>query len=155
VFLGKELGARPNDLSCYVRGKALYDRIAATALFQQGIQRLIKGATNYTISLMCAEKDPIDCHRSILVCQSLKPFNLSILHIHKNGEIESHDRLEERLLSLHKLHPLERTTSPQQLSLFDTASTAKLEPPTLEECLSLAYQKQGDKIAYVEKEKGA
>jgi Uncharacterized conserved protein len=48
VFLGKELGARPEDLSCYdVSGKALYDRIAATPLFSEGIQRLLKGAANY------------------------------------------------------------------------------------------------------------
>ena len=46
VFLGKELGARPEDLSCYdSSGKALYDRIAATPLFSAGIQRLLKGAT--------------------------------------------------------------------------------------------------------------
>src|SRR6476469_4480795 len=79
VFLGKELGARPEDLSCYdSSGKALYDRIAATTLFSQGIQRLLKGAANYKISLMCAEKDTITCHRTILVCHQVREFNLQI-----------------------------------------------------------------------------
>lgn len=44
VFLGKELGARPADQSCYIDGKALYEKIAATEIFSQGIQRLLKGA---------------------------------------------------------------------------------------------------------------
>lgn len=41
VFLGKELGARPNNPNCYVEGKALYEKIAATEEFSDGIQRLI------------------------------------------------------------------------------------------------------------------
>ena len=72
VFLGKELGARPEDLSCYEGGKALYQRIADTQLFSEGIQRLLKGTEIYKIALMCAEKDPITCHRTILVCRQLK-----------------------------------------------------------------------------------
>ena len=100
VFLGQELGARPEDLSCYdTGGKALYDRIAATPLFAAGIQRLLKGAANYKISLMCAEKDPITCHRTILVCHKLKEFHLQINHILSDGSLESHQDVEARLLS--------------------------------------------------------
>ncbi|HEY9668754.1 MAG TPA: DUF488 family protein [Coleofasciculaceae cyanobacterium] len=52
-FLGQELGARPNDLSCYVDGKALYENIAATQLFEQGIKRLLTGTKNYQITWLC------------------------------------------------------------------------------------------------------
>lgn len=78
VFLGKELGARAADQSCYVDSKASYEKIAATELFLEGIQRLLTGSEKYKISLMCAEKDPITCHRSILVCQHLREFALEI-----------------------------------------------------------------------------
>lgn len=146
VFLGKELGARPEDLSCYdTSGKALYDRIAATPLFSEGMQRLLKGAANYKISLMCAEKDPITCHRTILVCHKLKEFNLPIYHILSDGNLESHQDLEQRLLS--KFNKGKKTEEPIQLSLFELAPDVKSEIVNLE----AAYNIHGLEIAYVSK----
>lgn len=146
VFLGKELGARPEDLSCYdLSGKALYQRIAATPLFSEGIQRLLKGAASYKISLMCAEKDPITCHRTILVCHNLKEFNLQINHILSDGSLESHQDLETRLL--HKFNKGKKNDQPIQLSLFE------LEPVKTEIIdLESAYYRHGLEIAYVTKE---
>lgn len=132
VFLGRELGARPEDPSCYVGGKALYEKIAATQLFSEGIERLLKGAETYKIALMCAEKDPMTCHRTILVCRHLKQREAKIAHILPDGKLESHEHLEDRLLETYGLH---------QLSLFDQRS--------LEERILEAYTRQADKIAYV------
>lgn len=153
VFLGRELGARPADQSCYVDGKALYEKIAATELFAQGIQRLVKGAQNYKISLMCAEQDPIECHRTVLVCQHLRNFDLDIHHILKNSELESHQDLEDRMLVLHGLSQSERQeVKPKQLSLFEEPQvTEGIEEKSRENCLQEAYKLQADKIAYVEK----
>lgn len=147
VFLGKELGARTEDQSCYVAGKALYENIAKTELFAQGIQRVIKGLEHYKIALMCAEKDPITCHRTILVCRHLKSYNLNIYHILNDGRLESHDELEERLLQLFGLSalPLKQI----QLSLFENLTTTETETKPRTELLAEAYQKQGHKIAYV------
>ncbi len=143
-FLGKELGARPEDLSCYdTSGKALYDRIAATPLFSAGMQRLLKGAANYKISLMCAEKDPITCHRTILVCHKLKVFNLQINHILSDGNLESHQHLEERLLSKFNKYP--KNYEPIQLSFFELEPDVKTERVDLE----TAYYRHGLEIAYV------
>ncbi|HBL15087.1 MAG TPA: hypothetical protein DD379_27580 [Cyanobacteria bacterium UBA11162] len=150
IFLGQELGARPTDLSCYVNGKALYDRIAATELFSQGIQRLLKEGETYKISLMCAEKDPITCHRTILVCRHLQKFNLEIYHILNDGALESHQQLEQRLLTLHGLDPAQ-LNQPKQLSLFDDMTSLNpVSKSSLEERLQEAYYRQGDKIAYQE-----
>ncbi len=147
-FLGRELGARPNDPSCYVDGKAPYENIAATQLFEQGIKRLLKGADNYRIALMCAERDPITCHRSILVCQHLREFELNINHILTDGNLEPHEAFEERLLNLHGLNKSE--SEPKQLSLFDEPQLQESldNQKTREECLKEAYKRQGDKIAY-------
>jgi uncharacterized protein (DUF488 family) len=146
VFLGKELGARPEDLSCYdLSGKALYQRIAATPLFSEGIQRLLKGAASYKISLMCAEKDPITCHRTILVCHKLKDLSLQINHILSDGNLESHQDLEARLLS--KFNKGKKSDEPIQLSLFE------IEPVKTEIIdLESAYYRYGLEIAYVTKE---
>ena len=139
VFLGKELGARPEDENCYVEGKAIYEKIAARESFTQGIERLTKGSEKYNIALLCAEKDPINCHRAVLICQHLRNYNLNINHIHQDSSLESHQELEARLLDLHGYN------KPKQLSLLE---------PTLQlskaEALQEAYINQGLKIAYVE-----
>lgn len=150
VFLGKELGARPDNFSCYVQGKAVYEKIAATEAFKAGIQRVLKGAENYKIALMCAEQDPLTCHRSILICQHLRHFDLNINHILKNGELESHQHLEERMLAKSGLTDISDSQTLQQLSLFSVPETQPIL--SREEYLTQAYQIQGDKIAYVEKD---
>lgn len=151
VFLGKELGARPNNPLCYVDGKALYEKIAETEEFNTGIQRLIKGGETYKIALMCAEKDPITCHRAILVCQHLRGYNLNINHILSNGELESHQQLEERLLTNHGLSD-QQINAPKQLSLFAQIDKEEFSPTnlSLEARLKEAYHQQGNQIAYQE-----
>lgn len=163
VFLGHELGARPDDESCYVDGKALYERIAATDAFAQGIERVISGSQKFDVALMCAEKDPLTCHRAVLVCQHLKPLSLDINHIWHDGELETHQHLEERLLRANGLadalnQPIQESES-AQLSLFDSStsnsmsdrSVAVLKPLSLAEAIQEAYIRQGDRIAYVER----
>ncbi|MDJ0534447.1 MAG: DUF488 domain-containing protein [Xenococcaceae cyanobacterium MO_207.B15] len=146
VFLGKELGARPKDESCYADGKAIYEKIAARKLFTEGIERVIKGSKKYNIALMCAEKEPITCHRAVLLCQHLRNYDLEINHIHQDSSLESHEQLEDRLLDLNGYN------KPKQLNLFEQ-SVAVLEKTHVskEEALKEAYINQGFKIAYVEK----
>lgn len=152
VFLGRELGARPNDPTCYVEGKALYEKIASTELFSEGIQRILKGVKKYKIAMMCAEKDPITCHRAILVCQHLRKFNINISHILRNSDLETHQHLEERLLKLYELKQSE-SFEHMQLSLFNQpAVTDKfISQYSKKEAIKEAYNRQTEQIAYVEK----
>ncbi|WP_445626409.1 DUF488 domain-containing protein [Nostoc sp. DSM 114167] len=154
VFLGRELGARPDNPECYVHGKALYEKIAATELFRKGIKRVLKGVKTHKVALMCAEKDPIVCHRAILVCQHLrKQHDLEINHIKSHGNLESHHELEDRLLAKHGFKELAFIPAPVQLSLFSD-SPSNIPPnklPSKEESLQEVYRLQADEIAYVEK----
>src|ERR1017187_3628963 len=81
VFLGVELGARRSEPECYVNGCADYTLISRTPAFQGGIERVIEGAAKMRLALMCAEKDPLNCHRCILVSPRLREHGLKILHI--------------------------------------------------------------------------
>ncbi|XXY54561.1 DUF488 domain-containing protein [Sorangium sp. So ce269] len=89
-FLGKELGARPDDPACYVHGRARYELIARTVLFQHGLDRVMRGSTRFRIALVCAEKDPMTCHRAMLVCRHLVHRGVHAKHILATGEIEEH-----------------------------------------------------------------
>ena len=129
VFLGKELGARSNDDCCYVDDKVRYSMLAQTALFKSGIERLLEGARSHRIALMCAEKDPLDCHRTILVSRGLVLRGANILHILSGGSIETQDEALRRLVQRLKLGGED---------LF------RSEAVTVEE----AYERQGNLIAY-------
>ncbi len=50
------------------------------------------------VTLLCAEKDPLDCHRAILICRYLKHVIGPINHILSDGRIETHYESERRLL---------------------------------------------------------
>ena len=129
VFLGAELGARPASPSCYVDGRVQYTRLASTDLFQAGLARLRTGIQRYRLALLCAEADPLQCHRTILICRQLKTPGLMIQHVLPSGILESQEAAERRLLKLHNLSNAE---------LFSGA----------EELLSRAYGLQEDRIAY-------
>ncbi|MGL5795047.1 MAG: DUF488 family protein [Waterburya sp.] len=155
VFLGDELGARPKDLSCYFDGRAVYTKIADSEEFKLGIQRLLTGINTYNIALMCSEKDPLFCHRTILICQYLRESDITIEHIIDESNLESHSQLEARLLDLHGFD-LEKNCLkiPEvlQLNLFNFSQTSsQTKSISREEFLIQAYIKQEQKIAYKNK----
>ena len=129
VFLGKELGARSEDPACYENGKVQYSLLAKTGLFRVGVKRVLKGMEKYRVALMCAEKEPIVCHRAILVARQISLLDVDIRHIHAGGEMESQEALSERLLEELKMDGPNVLYSKREL---------------MEE----AFWKQGSKLAY-------
>ena len=104
VFLGKELGGRPSSPSLFRNGVADYEAMAATRMFADGLERLIKGAESHRVAMMCSEHDPLDCHRCLLVARQLAERGLTVGHILPRGEISSHEQIEERMLKLEGLN---------------------------------------------------
>lgn len=100
VFLGRELGARTEDRSCYDNGRVQYSRLAGTALFRSGLERVRQGAIRFRLALLCAEKEPLECHRTLLVAKALADGGQVVQHIHANGSLESHEAAMERLLGM-------------------------------------------------------
>jgi uncharacterized protein (DUF488 family) len=129
VFLGAELGPRSENPACYRDGKVQYARLARTDLFLRGLERLLTGMKSYRIALMCAEKDPIACHRMILVCRALRSEPIEIRHILEDGSVESLGDSERRLMQELKM---------RQLRMFENS----------EDLIQRAYDTQGEKIAY-------
>jgi uncharacterized protein (DUF488 family) len=129
VFLGEELGARPRDPSCYVDGKVQFDRLARAEIFQIGLTRVLNGSKRHRIALLCAERDPLICHRAILVCRYLVQLGIAVQHIRSDGSIEEHDDALTRLL-------MELNLSADMFRSY-------------EELVADAYDRRAAEIAYV------
>jgi len=133
VFLGNYLGARPNDPFCYRNGAIDFSRLSQMDYFQEGLDRVRKGAAQYNLALLCTEKDPVQCHRMVLVCRHLRAKDTVIKHILEDGKLEDNRDSERRLMdSLHM------------------ATTDLFRTP--EDLVEEAYDKQGERIAYHEEE---
>lgn len=83
VFLGRELGGRIEG-----RHKA---GPTEEMEFDADIERLVRGANEFTVAMMCAEKDPADCHRTHLVAPALVQRCVTVRHILADGTIVPHD----------------------------------------------------------------
>ena len=131
MFLGEELGARPDEQACYDNGQVDFGRVAGRDQFKRGLERLVAESKRRIIAVMCAEKEPLDCHRTILVCRSLKARGVHIKHILADGSLEDHRVTEARLI---KATRCERT-------LFDLDKSAS-------DILARAYTTRAREIAY-------
>jgi uncharacterized protein (DUF488 family) len=128
VFLGRELGARREEQECYLEGRADYGLIAKTAAFQEGLSRLQHGLLKMRIALLCAEHDPLTCHRTILVCRHLRAKCSSIQHILRDGRLEPNQQTEIRMI--------------RELG----SGNGVVTPSIIEQ----AYDLQGQRIAYTD-----
>jgi uncharacterized protein (DUF488 family) len=98
LFYGDALGGRPRDAQLYRDGIADYEAMASDGEFRAGIDRLLGEAVRHRVCLMCAEREPLDCHRCLLVARSLAARGVTIGHILPDGAIEPHTATERRLL---------------------------------------------------------
>lgn len=129
AFLGKQLGGRSPNPACYKGGQVDYTLMAKEPAFVDGINHAIAECENYRIALMCSEKDPIECHRFLLVSRQLAKLGQSIGHILSDGTVEDHVAAESRLLEVCKL---------PERDLFRER----------DDFLAEAYLKQAQRVAY-------
>jgi uncharacterized protein (DUF488 family) len=130
LFLGDQIGGRSNDPEDYLDGQVMYKSLARREAFKSGISRLREGAVKYKIAIMCSEKEPLECHRTLLVSEALAASGVVVHHIHANGTVETHGDALVRLLALHNL------SSPD---LFTDDTDRVQEALTLQE-KKVAYQ---------------
>ncbi len=129
LFLGHELGARSADTSCYVADQVQYDLLAKTETFQRGLERVEQETRSGRLALLCAEQEPLECHRTVLVARHLVARGLAVRHILGDGALESHEAALGRLI---------RQLALPQRDLFRLRQAIEAE----------AYARQGRKIAY-------
>ncbi len=131
VFLGKELGGRPDRSDLYTQGVADYEKMARTPGFAAGLERLEKGAMKYRVAMMCSERHPLDCHRCLLVGRVLKARGYLVRHLLPGGRSLRQEDVEEELLGM---------AGNLQADMFTP----------LGDRLAIAYKLRARKVAFVE-----
>ena len=129
LFLGRELGARSTDPARYVGDQVQYDLLAKTESFQRGLERVQETARSQRLVLLCAEREPLECHRTILVARHVVARGLEVLHILADGGIETHAAALERLIRQMRI---------AEADLFRSREEVEAE----------AYARQAARIAY-------
>lgn len=132
VFLGEELGARSKDPDMYDHGRVSYSKLVQSNLFRCGLDRIEEGMSSYNIAMMCAEKEPLNCHRMILVTPQLEMRGITVTHILEDGSQELNGNTVARLRKELKLPEVDMFRSNAELA-------------------DEAYAEQEKKIAYVDK----
>jgi uncharacterized protein (DUF488 family) len=94
VFLGKELGGRPEGAQYYDEdGHVLYGRRAQTPEFIAGIDRLVALSAQRRVAMMCSEENPESCHRRLLVARALAPRGIAVDHVRADGRLQDDSEL--------------------------------------------------------------
>jgi uncharacterized protein (DUF488 family) len=101
AFLGDLLGGRPRQPGLYdPEGRVDYERLRGTAQVRTGLERLAEALDSYTVAMLCAEEDPLDCHRGLMITPALGKMGIAPGHIRADGSVETTAAMEERLLAV-------------------------------------------------------
>ncbi len=107
VFLGNKLGARRENPDLYTLGKdgkyfIDFEKVLNHDKdFSEGIRELIDIAISNKACIMCAEKEPLYCHRTQLVSRKLWEEKITVLHLLEDGSTISQKELELKLVEMY------------------------------------------------------
>lgn len=90
-YEGAALGGKPES-------GGSYEMLAARPQFREALDRLVSDAAATSLCLMCAEKEPLDCHRTVLVSRRLAERGIAVEHLLADGGMRRHREIEEALL---------------------------------------------------------
>ena len=97
--MGDTLGGRPEDPSLYDPGqeRPAYARVEQTPRYQAAIDQLITLAQAEPVVVMCSEGDHRQCHRHMLITQTLLDRDVQVRHIQPDGTIVPGERIPKQL----------------------------------------------------------
>jgi len=135
LFLGEELGGRPEDPKAY-RSDGVVDYRARrkSVSFQRGLERVLEELTRHDLALLCAEEDPLTCHRFLMIGPELVALGIEPRHIRKGETLETQGEAEDRLLTTQKMAAVAGA------SLFSEDRQSALESAYMEQSKKCAFR---------------
>ncbi|MGH9742101.1 MAG: DUF488 family protein [Candidatus Acidiferrum sp.] len=142
-FVGESLGGRPSDPRAYhADGLVNYEERRKAADFLAGIGQALKLARSSNVALMCAEEDPLQCHRFLMICPALLERGVTPSHIRRGGVLESQREAEDRLLKLNDLAAFDSS------SLFVFERDAAIKDALRRQAKEFAFRASADAMEY-------
>lgn len=142
-FFGETLGGRPSDPRVYhADGLVNYEERRKAPDFHAGIERVLELSRGMSIALTCAEEDPLQCHRFLMICPALLELGVTPSHIRRGGTAESQREAEDRLLKLHDLIAFDSG------SLFVSERGAAVRDALRLQAKEFAYRASAETIEY-------
>jgi uncharacterized protein (DUF488 family) len=142
-FLGEALGGRPADPRVYHEdGRVDYTARRRAPDFAAGIERVIALSKNHIVALMCAEEDPLQCHRFLMICPAIVERGVLPLHLRRGGAIESQRDAEDRLLDSHGFSDVTST------ALFASGRDAALQDAINLQAKEFAFRASPESVEY-------
>ena len=131
-----EFGARQENRIYYSNeGYLDFEKFAKSPQFLQGYEKLVNSMKqDYRFALMCAEKDPFNCHRTMLVSRAFHETGYNVVHLLPNDLKITQKEIETRLLETY-------FPNRNQVTFF-------AESLNEDECLIQAYRKRNSEIGY-------
>lgn len=131
-----QFGARQTNPNYFnTNGILDFEKYSRTQVFKLAVDLLLTSMDQgYAFALMCAEKDPMTCHRSILIGRAFQSAGCQVVHLMPGGLSETQSELEERLVD--KFFPTRN-----QISLFGDRTSD-------DQYLESAYRRQNTEIGY-------
>ena len=111
LWYGDRLSGRPTAPELRgPDGEVLWDKVRQWPALHDGLAEVLERAAGTRLALVCAEEDPMRCHRRFLLTPPLAERGADIVHIRGDGRLETEDELREKESA---------DTDGGQLSLFD------------------------------------
>lgn len=133
--MGKYFGARQPDVKYYPDNYLDFELFRESDLFKKGRDSVLKGLDDYNIALMCTEKNPADCHRTIMVARGFELIGVDVKHILHDNTFVPQSRVNKQLLDMY-------FPDRGQLSIFDEENKSE------EEYIIESYRKRNKEIGY-------
>ena len=132
----KAFGARQENHSFYSKDGYLdFEQFTKSEQYIYGFEKLVKSMKqDYMFALMCAEKDPINCHRSIMIARTFSNVGYNVIHLMPDDIVMTQQDIEERLLDRY-------FTNREQATIFDKNISKN-------EYIQAAYKKRNAEIGY-------
>lgn len=139
VYMGKYFGARQEDITLYSEDGILdFDKVRESYEFRLRVDSTKRGLQQgHNIAMMCTEKDPFDCHRSIMIARAFELDGILVNHITHSEQLLSQENLNKRLLDY--FFP-----NRDQLVL----NFGEIQEKTDDEYLNEAYRRRNKQIGY-------
>lgn len=142
-FFGDQFGGRPLDPR-YYRSDGLVDYAARRKApdFEEALDRLLGALKSKNVVVMCAEEDPLHCHRFLLICPALGPHGIVPHHLRRGAALETQRDAEDRLLQTHGFADVTSN------SLFSQGRAAALEDALRLQSEQYGYRSSPEAIEY-------